>query len=119
MCKGTVAVDRKYKPKDGERPTDFFDVVAWRGNAEFFEKYFRKGQEVIVQGEMQSRKWEDKNGSKRTSWEINADNIEFCGSKQDGAYTHSAASATPAPSPTPGAEDDFTVIDDTEDLPFQ
>ena len=81
----TVAVDRDVKGQDGNRETDFFDCVAWRTTADFLCKYFHKGSQILVSGKMQSRKWTDKNGQNRTSWEVQADNIYFCGSKQDNA----------------------------------
>ena len=81
----TVAVDRDMKGQDGNKETDFFDCVAWRQTADFVSKYFHKGSQIIVAGMMQSRKWTDKNGQSRTSWEVQADNIYFCGSKQDNA----------------------------------
>lgn len=78
VCSVNVAVDRPYS-KDKE--TDFFTVVFWRQAAEFVCKYFSKGQEILVQGEMQSRKYEDKEGNNRVAWEVKADRVEFCGSK--------------------------------------
>ena len=81
VCTVNVAVDRPYS-KDKE--TDFFTVVFWRQTAEFVSKYFSKGQEILVQGEMQSRKYEDKEGNNRIAWEIKADRVEFCGSKGQG-----------------------------------
>ena len=69
VCNITVAVDRAYS-SGGEKQTDFFDCVFWRQGAEFVSKYFSKGKEIIVQGEMQSRKWTDKEGNNRISWEI-------------------------------------------------
>ena len=76
----TVAVDRNCQ-KDGERRADFLNVVAWRQTAEFVEKYFAKGSMIAIQGSIQTRKYEDKSGNKRTSVEIVADNVSFCGSK--------------------------------------
>lgn len=81
----TVAVDRDMKGQDGNRETDFFDCVAWRATADFVSKYFHKGSQILVAGRMQSRKWNDKNGQARTSWEVQVDNVYFCGSKQDNA----------------------------------
>ena len=83
VCTITVAVDRSYSG-DGEKLTDFFDCVFWRQGAEFVSKYFAKGKEIIVQGEMQSRKWQDNDGNNRISWEIQNCKAEFCGSKNDG-----------------------------------
>lgn len=78
VCSVNVAVDRPYSK---EKETDFFTVVFWRQAAEFVCKYFSKGQEILVQGEMQSRKYEDKEGNNRVAWEVKADRVEFCGSK--------------------------------------
>ena len=73
------AGDRAYSG-DGEKQADFFDCVFWRQGAEFVSKYFNKGKEIIVTGEMQSRKWTDKDGNNRISWEIQNCHAEFCGS---------------------------------------
>lgn len=110
-----VAVDRRYQ-KDGEKQADFLNVVAWRQNAEFICKYFHKGQMIAVQGSIQTRNYEDKNGNKRTAVEIVAENVSFCGSKSesDGQQTQNA----PRPSVNTIA-DDFTPLDDDDDgLPF-
>ena len=104
-CKITVAVDRAYS-SGGEKQTDFFDCVFWRQGAEFVSKYFSKGKEIIVHGEMQSRKWQDKDGNNRISWEIQNAHADFCGGKSE-----SSAPSEPA--------SDFAVIDtDDSSLPF-
>ena len=72
----TLAVDRD-REVNGERPTDFIDVVAWAAGADFVSKYFHKGQMAIVSGRLQSRKWEDKDGNKREAWEIVSDGVYF------------------------------------------
>ena len=97
----TVAVDRSYSA-GGEKQTDFFDCVFWRQGAEFVSKYFSKGKEIIVQGEMQSRKWQDKDGNNRISWEIQNAHAEFCGGKSD-----NSASAEPA--------SDFAALNDLDE----
>lgn len=79
----TVAVDRSYVRPNEERQTDFINVVCWRQTAEFVTKYFKKGSMIAVQGEIQTRNYEDKDGAKRTAVEIVADKVSFCGSKQD------------------------------------
>lgn len=79
----TVAVDRSYVRPNEERQTDFINVVCWRQTAEFVTKYFKKGSMIAVQGEIQTRNYEDKDGQKRTAVEIVADKVSFCGSKQD------------------------------------
>lgn len=80
----TLAVDRDFGSRDGgDRQTDFIDCVAWRQTAEFVSKYFTKGRMAVVSGRLQSRKWETKEGDKRTSWEVVADNIYFGDSRRD------------------------------------
>ena len=71
----TVAVNRDF---DREK-ADFIDAVAWRQTAEFVEKHFRKGQQIVITGSLQIRDWTDKNGSRRTAPEINVDHVYFCG----------------------------------------
>lgn len=81
----SLAVDRDYKPENGERETDFIDIVAWRSTAEFAQKYFSKGRMAVVSGRLQIRPWTDKDGNKRRSAEVVADNIYFGDSKRDDA----------------------------------
>lgn len=76
----TVAVDRNYKNGD-ERQADFINCVAWRGTADFVSTYFKKGQMIALQGRIETRNYEDKNGNKRTAVEVIADNVSFCGGK--------------------------------------
>ena len=83
----TLAVDREFKNQNGERETDFIDIVAWRGTAEFVSKYFSKGRMAIVTGRLQIRNWTDKEGGKRRAAEVVADNIYFGDSKRDSGYT--------------------------------
>lgn len=75
----TVAVDRDFGE---DKQTDFIDCTAWRKTGEFVSKHFQKGSMIVVSGRLQSRKWEDKDGNKRTSWEINAENVYFGGDKK-------------------------------------
>ena len=80
----TVAVDRDFGGRDGgEKQTDFIDCVAWRQTGEFISKYFTKGRMAVVSGRLQSRKWETKEGDKRTSWEVVVDNAYFGDSRRD------------------------------------
>ena len=79
----TVAVDRDRAPEGQEKETDFIDCVAWRQTAEFIEKYFNKGRMIVVSGRLQIRGWTDKEGNKRRSAEIVADNVYFGDSKKD------------------------------------
>lgn len=78
----TIAVDRDFKNGD-EKQTDFVDVVFWRHNADFLEKYSGKGRMIVVEGQLQSRKWQDKDGNNRVSWEVQAQNVYFADSKRN------------------------------------
>ena len=78
----TLAVDRDFKT-NGEKETDFIEVVAWRNTAEFVSKYFSKGRMAIVEGRLQIRDWTDKNGNKRRTAEVIADNVYFGDSKRE------------------------------------
>ena len=90
----SLAVDRDFgSSATGEKETDFIDIVAWRNTAEFVSKYFTKGRMAVVSGRLQIRNWNDKDGNKRRSAEVVADNVYFGDSKrdnQDGGYTGSA-----------------------------
>lgn len=79
----TLAVDRDFKSQSGEKETDFIDIVAWRTTAEFVSKYFTKGRMAVVEGRLQLRDWTDKQGGKRRSAEVVADNVYFGDSKKD------------------------------------
>ena len=87
----TVAVDRDYADADGSRETDFIDCVAWKQGAEFVSNYFRKGSMIVVSGSLQSRKWQDRDGNKRTSWEIRVDHTYFGEARRDGESRHDSA----------------------------
>lgn len=104
----TLAVDRDFKEKNGEKETDFIDVVAWRNTAEFVEKYFSKGRMAIVAGRLQIRSWTDKDGNKRRTAEVIADNVYFGDSKKEGEIP-----AVNAP-----ASDFVMLTDDDAQLPF-
>lgn len=79
----SLAVDRDFKSPSGEKETDFIDIVAWRSTAEFVSKYFSKGRMAVVEGRLQIRDWTDKEGGKRRSAEVIADNVYFGDSKKD------------------------------------
>lgn len=117
----SVAVDRSFVRAGEERQTDFINVVAWRQTAEFVTRFFRKGSMIAVQGSIQTRNYEDKNGNKRTAFEIVADNVSFCGSKaESGTAVRSdmPASSQPAPSFASGSMGDFSDIQEDDELPF-
>lgn len=78
-----LAVDRDFKSQNGEKETDFIDIVAWRNTAEFVSKYFSKGRMAVVEGRLQIRDWKDKDGNNRRSAEVVADNVYFGDSSKD------------------------------------
>ncbi len=83
VCRFSVAVDRSYQKQGTEKATDFFNVVCWRGLAETVSRYFNKGKEIVVSGEMHSERYVDTDGKNRTKYEIQAYSVDFCGSKSD------------------------------------
>ena len=88
-----IAVDRDRVNKEtGEREADFFDVVAWRGTCDFLVKYFAKGDPIVVDGRLQSRNWTDKDGNKRTSIEIVAENLYFGSAKKSTSQDNASPS---------------------------
>jgi len=121
----SVAVGRSFTPKGGERQTDFYDVVAWRNNAEFIARYFTKGSAILIEGAMESRQFTDKNGNNRRVWELVADSAHFVESRNAAGGGRPAPPMDNAPPPAPlpafssGSAEDFTEIDDDDgDLPF-
>ena len=118
----SIANQRNYKNGNGERDTDFFDVVAWRATAEFVTKYFVKGSLVTVDGRLETRKFTDKQGNERKTVEIIADNVFFGDSKNEQRETAPAPDAAAAPGFEPdfsvaaaGGADDFEeIIDDSD-----
>ena len=125
----TVAVDRDFGGRDGgEKETDFIDCVAWRQTGEFVSKYFTKGRMAVVSGRLQIRSWTDKDGNKRRTAEVVADNVYFGDSKREGEATGSyGAYAAPAPAapsfggysaPAAPASDFAMLSDDDAQLPF-
>lgn len=104
----TMAVDRDFKSQSGEKETDFIDVVAWRNTGEFAAKYLAKGRMAAVEGRIQVRDWQDKDGNRRKSVEVVADNVYFADSKRD---------SKPQESRTVD-DQEFDEIEDDGDLPF-
>ena len=135
----TVAVDRDFGGRDsGEKQTDFIDCVAWaspngRKTGDFVQRYFHKGSMIVVSGRLQSRKWQDREGNNRVSWEVNADNVYFGDSRRDGdsnrgdnytgSYSNSYSSNSGAydsgRSGAPASANTFVELDDGDgELPF-
>ena len=111
----TLASDPGRKTKDGKKITNFIECVAWRAQAEFVCKYLSKGRLVLVEGELTSRSYEDKDGNRRKAVEITVDSVHFCDSKKDGGQSSGGDFADPGYSEGSG---DFTEIEDNGDLPF-
>ena len=125
----TVAVDRDFGGRDGsEKQTDFIDCVAWRQTADFVSKYFTKGRMAVVSGRLQSRKWQDRGGNNRTSWEVVADNVYFGDSRRDNdagrsdsynSYSSNSGSYDSGRTGAPAASNTFVELDDGDgELPF-
>ena len=107
----TLAVERDYCEAGKDREADFIDCVAWRGTAEFIDKYFTKGRMMIVTGRLQIRNWQDKEGNKRRSAEVMAESVFFADSR-------AAGNGASAPSAAPGLSEIAEEDEPDEDLPF-
>jgi single-strand DNA-binding protein len=108
-----IAVDRAYQAQGEERKTDFFNIVAWRSTAEFISKYFSKGRMIMVEGELQTRQYVDKNGSTQNVVELVVSSAHFTGEKKEQA----AAAAPPTSAPTQNNAD-FADTEIDDDYPF-
>lgn len=111
VCSFTIAVERRFKQGE-ERQADFVNIVAWRQTAEFVSKFFAKGSMIGIEGSIQTRKYQDKNGNNRTAFEVVANNVQFVESKKDNVTETEPASFSNAD------PDDFTEISGDDDLPF-
>lgn len=126
----TLAVDRDFAAQGAEKETDFVDIVAWRNTAEFVSRYFTKGRMAVVTGRLQIRNWTDKDGNKRRSAEVVADNVYFGDSKRDNTanagFDQTPSYSAPAyhqpqaqPAPQAPAASGFSMLeDDDSELPF-
>jgi len=122
VCSFRIAVGRRFIKANEPQQTDFIDIVAWRTQAEFVSKYFSKGKPILVCGAIQSRNWQDKEGNKRTTVEIIADEIAFVERKSvsDGLADSGIDSSASAPSYSTSYESTpkFEEISSDDDLPF-
>ena len=155
VCSFRIACDRNFARQGEQRQADFIDIVAWRQQAEFVSKYFQKGSLIAIEGSLQTRQYQDKNGNNRTAIEFVVDNIYFAGPKQDNQQGAVDDGGTNPPQATyrnqqpqqmgfatqsqrqqwqgaadhpgnvqvsqsfsQGSDDDFSVLDDADDLPF-
>ena len=112
VCNFTVACDRPYVKQGEERQADFINCIAWRQTGEFVSKYFVKGNRIALDGSIQTRSWDDKNGNKRYATEVVVDHVEFAQSKNEGQTTAQAV-----PRESTGNIDGFMPIED-DLLPF-
>ena len=127
VCRFRIACDRNFAKPGEQRQADFVDIVAGRQQADFVCRYFQKGSLVAINGRIQTRNYQDKNGNNRTAFAVVAENINFGGSKgtssakvDDGGEAAPRSDAWPKADPPAnyGGVDDFAVIDDNDDLPF-
>ena len=113
----TIACDRDFSGKGSEKETDFIDITAWRNTAEFVNSYFSKGRMCVVSGRLQIRSWTDKDGNKRKSAEVVADNVYFADSKKEESGSYIAPNFGTGSAPAPVS--DFHMLDDDDSqLPF-
>lgn len=113
-----IAVNRKYS-KDGKAEVDFITIVAWRQQAEFICKYFKKGQAIVVVGELQTRNWTDNQGNKRYATEVVVDEVSFAGNAPSGDAKNNAPTQPYVPTPyANGNSQNFEEIPSDESLPF-
>lgn len=110
----SIAVNRRFVGQNGERQADFFNLTAFGKTAEFCSKYFKKGQQVLVEGRIQNRTWEDQTGAKRYSTDFIVENVYFADSKREGQDYGQAAPQVPQSTDA----GDFITIEETEELPF-
>ena len=112
----SIAVNRRFVAQGGERQADFFNLTAFGKTAEFCAKYFKKGQQVLVEGRIQNRTWEDQNGQKRYATDFIVEDTYFADSKRDGGAAFDMPDMPQVPASTDAG--DFITIDETEELPF-
>lgn len=99
VCSFRIAVDRRFQKQGEDKKSDFFNVVAWRQQAEFVNKFFSKGRMILVEGEMTTRPYTDKNGNQSTWYEVIADHVSFTGEKKEGGSGNPANTAVPPGTP--------------------
>ena len=118
----SIAVNRRFADSNGERQTDFFNLTAFGKLAEFCSKYYRKGQQVLVEGRIQNRTWQDQTGNKRYATDYIIENAYFADSKREGTYNNPVMPNNDNNSnnsdPTASKDGEFITVDDSEELPF-
>ncbi len=117
VCSFSIAINRKFS-KEGEQACDFITIVAWRQQAEFVSKYFKKGMPILICGQLQTRNWTDNQGQKRYATEVVADEVSFVNSKESSTEAKTEPS-TYVPSAYGGNDaPQFEEMSDSGDLPF-
>lgn len=111
----TIAVDRQYAKQGEERQADFISIVAWRQTAEFICRYFSKGQRIAITGRIQTGSYTPQDGSKRYTFDVVADNVEFCETKKETAVATESNESNAEAEKSTG---EFANLPDDEDLPF-
>ena len=114
----SLAVNRRFADQNGERKADFFNLTAFGKLSEFCSKYYRKGQQVLVEGRIQNRSWDDQNGQKRYATDFIVENAYFADSRREGDATSSFDAGMDVATPSSSVDGEFITIDDTDDLPF-
>ena len=119
VCKFSIAVDRKFQNKGEEKKADFFNVVAWRQTGEFVSRYFGKGNMILVEGELQTSKYTDKNGNESSWYDIVADRVCFTGEKKSESGQSYGSNSTPAAPASPQyTPEEMAAIANDNDYPF-
>ena len=117
VCSFSIAVNRRFaKAEQGQQNVDFINIVTWRQSAEFVCRYFKKGNPILVCGQLQTRSWTDQQGQKRYATEVVADEVSFVEKKQDS--TGGAFQASPAPYSATPSDVAFQEMSADDDLPF-
>lgn len=118
VCKFSIAVSRTYADQNGEKQTDFFNCTAWRGQAENIAKYCAKGNKIAVVGSMQSRAYEDRQGVKKTAWEVQISEIEFLSPHEAQEKGNEPSRGNTKGQAKNARKPVLTALDGDDDIPF-
>jgi single-strand DNA-binding protein len=114
----TLAVNRTFKAQEGQPTADFFNVVAWKSTADFVNKYFKKGQNVLIEGNLRNNNWTDKDGNKRFSTEVHADHVYFAGSKSEHSQNQTSSDSSVSKNIVDNGDGFYPLTGDDENMPF-
>ena len=117
MARFRIAVNRPGKPQQGQPSADFIQITAWRGTAEFVNKYFHKGQQVLIEGYIRNNSWTDQQGNKRYRDDVHAEQVYFADSKKEDAAINSPGNSASSEQPLSG-DGFYSLNEEDEDLPF-